>query len=246
MTASMKAVLLRSARRSLIAVAGFGIAVGSIAQELPNPYVDCSGGDSVSGCAVVEIGAATGVAGGSAEVDVALQVEGISVAGLQLDMVLPDVLSIGPEDCRVVPGFSKQLFAGNPPTGDRRLRGIIMSLTDVDPIPNGVVFRCTAAIAADAFPGRYPIDCDNAVGAGTEFVDYRVPAELFACYGGEVIVEHPIPTPTAIPDSRGEGRELVAGNGASGGCNVAPARHDGSTVLVLAATALLLVRRRWA
>lgn len=244
MTASRTYVALRFARQTLLMMAAVGIAVTSLAQEEFVPSESCPD-DAGGGCAVLEIGGATGIAGETVEIDVAVDVDDFWIAGLQLDMVLPDALSIEPLNCRVAPDLGKQLFAAlTPSRGDRRLRAVVLSLANVDPLPGGTLFSCSVEIAADAAPGRHPIDCDYAIAADGATPGDRVPNESFVCTGGEIVVADPLPTPTAIPTSSSDERALVAGAASDGGCDVGAASRGASSAVLLLPAALLLWRRR--
>lgn len=246
MTDSRMSVVLRFARRGLLTVGAVSLAVASLAQEVPDPYEGCgNGGDGE--CAVLEIGGATGIAGESVEIEVALDVVGLWIAGVQLDMILPNELAIDPLDCHVAPDLGKQLFAALPPDRpDRRLRAMILSLTDIDPLSSATLFTCAVEIAPDAEPGRYPIECDFAVAADGATPGDRIPAESFGCFGGEIVVADPLPTPTAIPAVSSDERALVAGSSAGGGCSVDSGSRGAPSVLLLVPAALLWWRRRYA
>jgi len=245
MTASRTDIGLRFARKTLLMVAAVGVAVASFAQEEFDPYEACPDDEEIA-CAVLEIGGATGIAGETVVIDVAIDVDDLWIAGLQLDMVPSDALSIDPRGCSVAPDLGKQLFAGLPSDhSDRRLRAMILSLTDIEPLSSATLFRCAVEIAPDAQPGRYPIECDSALAADGVTPGDDIPAESFICAGGEIVVADPAPTPTVIPSTSSDERALVAGaTSGGGGCNVGSAPSGASSAVLLLPAALLWWRRR--
>ena len=81
--------------------------------------------------------------------------------------------------------------AGTDCTG---LRTLVLSLSNVNPIPNGArLYTCQIAIAEDAADGTYPLTCSNA-GAS----DPDGGALVTACVDGSVVVGVQ-PTPTGTP-----------------------------------------------
>lgn len=76
----------------------------------------------------------------------------------------------------------------------RALRAVILSLYDVDPIPDGLLFSCRVHVSA-AELGVVPLPCERAAAASPD--QRLLPVD---CYGGGVIVQSlATPTPTFTP-----------------------------------------------
>ena len=97
-----------------------------------------------------------------------------------------------------------------------RLRVLVLSIDDVEPIDASLLFSCQLHIAADALPGRHPVACRMAL-ASTPDGEAIAPPD-FRCHDGAVIVAAPPARPTpagvaGIADAAGSA-------GADGGCRV--------------------------
>jgi hypothetical protein len=162
--------------------------------------------------------ATVGAPGETADVCVALSTGGAEVAGTQNDLNWDGTCaSLADErSCFVTGSHGKQLSAATT-CGDFCLRAIILSLTDVDPIPDGQLYCCQFAV--EAAPGSCcPIAVVN-VGAsdpqGRALVTNGHTADLCVAADGAVR------TPTATPAAR---VEVSSTN--DGGCQVsAPKAH---------------------
>lgn len=160
----------------------------------------------------VEVGSATGAAGDQVTFTVTLHTEGASVAGVQDDIAFDTIntpvaaTAAGRPDCTVNPDIDKPgtAFGFLPPgcsgTGCTAFRAIVISLSNVDPIPDGsVMYTCKVNIAAGAAPGSYPLVVSN-VGMSTP--DGQ-PIESTGTDGAIIVSGAPAPTPTATPGSGG-------------------------------------------
>ncbi|MBX3025804.1 hypothetical protein KF840_12930 [bacterium] len=157
----------------------------------------------------VTIGAASGARSDIVWLPVQFESGGEAVAAVDMILALPDdgaeVLRNGRGDpaCAVEPGIDKgsSVFRFLPAgcgaesaTPCRALRALILSLYDVDPIPDGPLFTCRMRITASQV-GVVPVACESAA-AGSP--DQRLLP--VACGGGGVIVQSvATPTPTFTP-----------------------------------------------
>jgi hypothetical protein len=118
--------------------------------------------------AVVEYGETTIAAGAIGQITVALRSEGAEIAGVQNDIGLPPFIRIVGDGnsiaCRVNPAIGKEATAYRllwRSPGSERLRAIVISLQNVAPIPDGVLYACDVEVAADTPPGRYALAASN-------------------------------------------------------------------------------------
>ena len=176
-------------------------------------------------------GATVAAPGDTARVCVSLATGGQEVAGTQNDLVWDGTCATVPDDsaCVATGSHGKDLQTRIQASEDFRLRALVLSLTDVDPIADGELYCCDVTI--EAAPGAC---CDIAVvdAGASDSKGNAVPvsgsdAELCVAATGA-------PTPTATPRPGGTDDD---------GCQVAPAGGAGAAPL-LAALALLLARRR--
>ena len=144
--------------------------------------------------------------GDVAEVCVTLDGEGQEVAGTQNDLVWDGACATF-LDCRVDPATGKDLNGRIQGSEDFRYRALVLSLTDVDPIPDGGLYCCDFQVEADA--GRCcavaVVDAGAATPQGNALsIDAGPPARL--------CVE-----PTAGGGASGDddGCQVVAADGAS-------------------------------
>lgn len=104
--------------------------------------------------------------GATIEVAVTLETDGQDVAGTQNDIELHPPLSFananGGPDCNAEPTIDKDgtAFAFVPceTEGCERVRALVLSLRNVDPIPDGsILYRCRIMIDETAEPDSYPL-----------------------------------------------------------------------------------------
>jgi len=127
--------------------------------------------------ASIIVGSAVGEPGAAVSVPVSLATDA-EVAGVQVDIAFDPETPILPDNdddpnCRVNPSIDKggTSFAYQPadctPGEDcTGVRAIVLSLSNLDPIPDGSqLFTCTVTVTADAEAGAYPLVCSNP-GAG--------------------------------------------------------------------------------
>ena len=168
--------------------------------------------------------------GDTGRVCVSLSTGGQDVAGTQNDLVWDGTCATLDEGACVVAGtHGKQLNTRIQASDDFRLRALILSLTDVDPIADGLLYCCDVTV--EAAPGAC---CDVAiVDAGAS--DSKGNAVTVSGGTGELCVAATgAPTPTATPRSTANDDD---------GCQIAPPHGIGAAPW-LAALALLLLRRR--
>jgi YVTN family beta-propeller protein len=124
---------------------------------------------------VLQVGTASGRPGDRVEVSVVLDTRGSSVAGIQIDVGFAPPLAIasasnGILPCTIGPTLRDDLvlssaFLPSSCTGSacHAIRFLLLSFTDVDPLPDrAVMFSCDVLIAPDAAPGSYPLSASNA------------------------------------------------------------------------------------
>jgi len=174
---------------------------------------------------------------------VALGTGGLAIAGLQLDMLFPDVVSTTPEECRVTADIAQQLYAAFPAGAEEVLRILLLSLTSLEPLPSAPLFSCTFHIRGDAPAGRYPIACER---PGASTPEGSPLDDAFRCLAGAVVVAGPppAPTPSATPDSGDRG--TTGGSASGNGCQVDPRPPTQSLLPLLPLALLLIGRRLWA
>jgi hypothetical protein len=147
--------------------------------------------------------------GASATLTVTLRTMGDTVVATQNDLGFPSQVRIAAlpgdkPDCTVNPAIDKDaaVFEFQPPacgggTPCTAIRAVVVSLVDIEPIPDGaVLYTCRIAVAEDAPLGTYTLTVDEVV-----LVDEEA-NELPEAAGsdGSVIVElAPTSTPTQPP-----------------------------------------------
>jgi MYXO-CTERM domain-containing protein len=149
--------------------------------------------------ASIDCGSAIGIPGGTATVEVRLTAgEGEAVDGLQNDLRFDDsLLSITPSDCRINPeigpgsqidkSLATSVLAG-PPT----LRNIVIATDNHNPIPDGLLYRCSFSVAAGAPPGA--IELEN-----TKLIASDADGNTFPVTGTNCALTIAEPTPTDTP-----------------------------------------------
>jgi hypothetical protein len=221
---------------------------------------------------VIEVGDATGPADGNASLTVSLSADaGVEVAGTQNDIGFDPNAAVragsnGRPLCSANVAINKEgsAFSFQPPqctvgTSCTAIRALVLSLSNVDPIPSGsALYTCDLATGAE---GTYALTC---TGPGSSDPDGN--ALDTDCTDGEavvggVIVDTPTPTEpvgvatnTPTPTTSGGATATVTRTRTGGvpindcddGCAVtAPAQTDnGFLVWLLPAAALLWLRRR--
>ncbi|MFN8644249.1 MAG: hypothetical protein U0802_22295 [Candidatus Binatia bacterium] len=175
--------------------------------------------------------------GENARVCVSLTSGGQEVAGTQNDLVWDGACATLQDDsCFAAGTHGKQVDSRiqNGGDGDFRMRVLVLSLTDVDPIDDGELYCCDVTVEAE--PGACCAIAVTNVGAS----DSKGNAVLDAAGGSAQLCvippggAAPTPTPTATPRPAANDDD---------GCQVAPARRF-AVAPWLAALALLLRRRR--
>lgn len=188
----------------------------------------------------VEIPTVSGEPGDSVEMAVILHTKGENVAGIQIDVEADPPLSFpitdaDRPDCWRNEELTKDYTVYSFPLRFEgvwnRMRSLVLSLTNIDPIPDGaLLFTCRVEIAADAAPGEYQLFALR-LGGSTPHGE-PIPADGT---GGTVIVA----------EATGEDSLPLSpeGSQASGGCAIDTAAA-GSSAWLLLAPAVLILRRR--
>jgi ELWxxDGT repeat protein len=137
--------------------------------EVPPPATPTPTPDCGDGCTVVTLSEGSGAPGDVTTIAAHLTAEREPIAGVELDLYPAPGLRLaattaGDPDREADPESGKEAaFAFRPggcvPGVDcMGVHALVLSLTDVDAIPNGArLFECRVAIARGARPGRYPV-----------------------------------------------------------------------------------------
>jgi hypothetical protein len=191
----------------------------------------------------LKIAPVSGLPGDSVDMAVYLHTTGNEVAGIQIQVraLAPLTIAIsdtGRPDCWRNTELNKDytVYAfPNRAAGDwTYMRAIVVSLTNVDPIPDGaLLFTCRVDIAPDAEPGEYQLTADRMEGSTSDGVAIEAVGS-----GGTVSVADPQEHSVPIGGDGGMGAS------ASGGCAIAPAPHGPASVLLLALPPVLWGLRR--
>jgi hypothetical protein len=170
-------------------------------------------GNSVSGCGsspsgppgtapvTIQLGVVSGTAGAQVSFDAQLLGNGQSVAGTQNDISVDPFTPL--VSCVVNPAIDKSATSfvfspeGCTPGVDcTSVRAAVLSLSDVNPIPDGaVLYTCTVAISPSAPDGSHPLSLST-LGASTPG---GRPITTFAIDGAVISSGGVIPTPTPTP-----------------------------------------------
>lgn len=166
---------------------------------------------ATAGAAIrIEIGTVAGPPGAEVVLPVRLHTNGEQVVGLRHDLPLPAGIQVAPRPgapdrphCRIdpalLPGDAGAGFFWRADGCREASCGIPVAevVTSFAPLPDALLYTCTLVIAADAGPGRRPIDCTFIEAAAAGGTDVAA-----ACAAGAVIVDAALPavspTPTAV------------------------------------------------
>jgi hypothetical protein len=185
-------------------------------------------------CPAVLVGSATAAPGEMATIGVTFRSGAGAAVGLQADITFDPTTLV--TRCMMNPALDKS--SGGFSVGPYRVRALVFGF-DLDAlIPDGALFTCTIAIAADAAPGVYPLVITNVLGSTATGQPVPMAAE-----GGQVVVLERRLGATPIPTSDG-GSGLSVGAVGSG-CSLHPTGDDVHVALqlVLVLPGLWLTRR---
>ena len=221
-----------------------------------NATPHCRAAGDAEDCMFLNVGSASGEPGDQVEIDVRFRTGGLAVAGVQLDLLATSDLpflsgSDGKPRCHPNPESHKDHSVFSDPLHDgTRVRALVLSLDDVDPIPDDVeLFTCTFQIAADAPPSIVPVRCDFAFGStpdGVVIAPFDVPVIGFGegelvCNDGAVTISGGPATPSSTP---AEGDSGITAGGGGDGCQVGGTAGPWQPLVPLLPLTLLLLRRR--
>jgi len=152
--------------------------------------------------AVIACGDVTAEQGGTATVEISLEVEGEEViAGTQNDLEFDDaVFTVEPSDCTINPAIGpdteadKTLSTSLPPGDAPRVRNLVVALANTNPIPVGVLYSCVFHVAADAAVGEHTLRNINQRASNP--AGMVVPTTAGDCH--ITVREAPTPTPTPL------------------------------------------------
>ncbi len=150
--------------------------------------------------AVIACGDITADQGGTATVEISLEVEGDEVvAGTQNDLEFdPAVFSIATADCTINPAIGpdtdadKTLSTSLPPGEPPRVRNLVVALANTNPIPTGALYTCAFHVADDAPLGEHTLSNVNVRASNPDGM--VVPTTAGDCH--ITVREAPTPTPT--------------------------------------------------
>lgn len=142
--------------------AGVDGAVAAVRSSLGGCAAAAAAGPRSAGDPVrIALGIAAGSAGAQVSIAATFHANGNVVAGTQNDIAFDPLAPI--VSCAKEPG-GKDVFVGFQPPGCTpgedctAVRLLVLSLSDLDPIPDGsVLYRCTVAISHTAPDGTYPL-----------------------------------------------------------------------------------------
>jgi hypothetical protein len=163
-----------------------------------------AGSPRAAGEVSIDVGTASGPPGASVTFDVTLATGGEAVAATENDIAFDPLTPVaadtfGDPDCSVNPGINKMVFtAFQPPsctlgvdcTG---IRVIVISFSNLDPIPDGPIYSCNVDIGSAAPAGTYPLVNSNAqssdpdanaltTGGSDGAINVLTPLDHFKCY----------------------------------------------------------------
>jgi hypothetical protein len=155
-----------------------------------------------AGIVSIDLGTASGPPGSQVTFDVALDDGGEEVVATQNDITFDPLTPIasqgGVPDCTANPATGKDAFTAFHPIGCTpgvdctRARVIVISLSNLDPVPNGVLYSCNVNIDPSTAPGTYPLlntDVESADSMGLHTtvgsdgaIVVTAPLDHFKCY----------------------------------------------------------------
>lgn len=197
------------------------VSVEEITQATVAALSGCdSGGNLVpraAGEVTLIIGTAIIAAGDTGTFDVSMDSGGLEVAGIQIDIFYDPLAPIDVPNCVVNPATGKQLNRAN--LGNRA-RFLVLSLSDVNPIPDGVLFTCPVNVPLSTPPATYPL-----TGANEGASDPDGMALTTVSTDGAVVVLPPPPSPTRTatpsPHPPATSTPTVCPPAPAGGCRTA-------------------------
>ena len=157
------------------------------------------------GTTAIHVGTGSALPGATTTFPVTLETGGEAVAGAQVDITFSFLTPVQPTgtnrpNCVVNPAIDKSgtSFAFQPPgctpgSSCTAMRALVLSLSNVDPIPDGsLLFTCTVQVSGAAGFGTYPLFASNFLTASPDGAALSTIAT-----DGSIIVGVPGPTPTA-------------------------------------------------
>jgi hypothetical protein len=156
------------------------------------------------GTVSINVGVVAGSAGATVSFPVTLDAGGLEVAGIQNDIAFNPLTPVaatisGRPDCTANPAHGKSVSTAFQPSGCTvgvtctGMRALVLSLSNVDAIPDGVLYTCKVAISPAAPNGTYPL-----VNSNQGSSDPNGSAQTANGSNGAVIVGSP-------PDGDGDG-----------------------------------------
>lgn len=153
--------------------------IGELARRVAAAEAGSSGTGSprTPGVVTIDVGTASGTPGSQVSFDVTLDSGGLTVTGTQNDIAYDPLTRVaanlsGDPDCTVNPATGKDVFTGflpnscTPGVDCTGIRVLVLSLSNSDPIPDGVLYSCNVEISPAAIAGTYPLVISNADSAG--------------------------------------------------------------------------------
>ncbi len=151
--------------------------------------------------AIILCGTMDAVQGGTTVVEIFLQLEGDDdqVAGMQNDLTFDAAaFAIGDDDCVINPAIGpdsalgKTLNTNYALENPTRVRNLLVSLDNSDPIPSGLLYTCTFDVSAETAVGNYTLANINVRASDPQGA--VVPTAANDCQ--ITVREAPTPTPT--------------------------------------------------
>ena len=195
-------------------------------EPTPPPDLPFTPQDCTPNSVCLRVASVGGAAGERVQVDVRLDTGGVAVAGTENELHFAPPALI--HDCVRNDAIGKRdtAFAIFP----NRTKAIVVSLVDLEPIPDGaVMYTCEVEIAASAAPGHYLLSCAYPGAAAPNGSPLAS-----SCADGVLTVE---------ATESGSAPQL-AHVPASGGCAIQPGGGRSGWIVLLSAPAVGLCRRR--
>jgi hypothetical protein len=220
------------------------VAVGEAVAAVRGSIAGCSGTGAAlhprvaSGPAQIELGTVTGSAGAQVTFEATLHDNGNVVAATQNDIAFDPLTPI--ISCEENPAIDKEVFIGFQPFGCTpgvdctAVRVIVLSLSNVDPIPDGaVLYSCTVAINFTAPDGTYPLLSSNegastpdGMSIDTEGIDGAVIVDGGAVCAGDCDGSGSVAINELI-----HGLNILANNGPLAACPAADINGNGTVTI---------------